>query len=94
MGSLLHKIIHEKIETNKKKFATKKLKTRWNDPSVFLGLRQQWDAFVPTPYSRIPEIPSTVNPQKIYRYLRVLKALHPAYKNIVIDESKKMFSKP
>lgn len=58
---------------------------------VFVGARQQWDAFVPTPYSKIPEI--QVNPQKINRYLRVLKALHPAYKNIVIDDSKEISSK-
>jgi hypothetical protein len=56
-----------------------------------VGARQQWDAFVATPYSEIPEI--QLNPQKIYRYLRVLKALHPAYKNIVIDDSKEMSSK-
>ncbi|EFX83863.1 hypothetical protein DAPPUDRAFT_315385 [Daphnia pulex] len=28
------------------------------------------------------------------QYFRVLKALHPAYKNIVIDDSKEMSSKP
>ena len=55
---------------------------------VFVGARQQWDSFVPTPYSKIPEI--QVNPAKIFRHLRVLKALHPAYKNIVIDDSEEM----
>ena len=58
---------------------------------VFIGARQQWEAFVPTPYSKIPEI--QVNPDKIYKYLRVLKALHPAYKSIVIDDSEGMTAK-
>ena len=58
---------------------------------VFMGARQQWDAFVPTPYSKIPEI--QVSPTKIYHYLRVLKALHPAYKHIIIDDSEEMTRK-
>lgn len=58
---------------------------------VFIGARQQWDAFVPTPYSKIPEI--QVNPLKIYKHLRALKALHPAYRNIVIDSSDDMTKK-
>ena len=58
---------------------------------VFVGARQQWDAFVPTRYSRIPEI--QVNPQKVYRYLRMLKALHPAYRHIIIDDSEEMTQK-
>jgi hypothetical protein len=58
---------------------------------IFVGARQQWDAFVPTSYSKIPEI--QVNAQKIYKYLRVLKALHPAYCNIIFDDSDAMSEK-
>ena len=46
---------------------------------------------MPTPYAKIPEI--QVNPAKIYHYLLFLKALHPAYKHIIIDDSEEMTRK-
>lgn len=52
---------------------------------VFVGTRQQWDALIPNHYSQMEEI--KVEAHKIYGYLRALKAVHPAYKDILIDDS-------
>ena len=57
---------------------------------VFVGGRPQWDGLTANYYSQMPAI--QVNATKLYRYLRALKALHPAYKDIIIDDSDEMTS--
>jgi len=55
---------------------------------AFVGSRQQWDALIPTRLPNISEL--QVDADKVFLWLRALKALNPRYKNIVIDNSNAM----
>ena len=55
---------------------------------AFVGSRQQWDALVPTQLPNISEL--QVNADKVFLWLRALKALNPRYRDIIIDDSESM----
>ena len=55
----------------------------------FVGSRPEYDAFVPDRPGRITEL--HVRKEVVYRWLQALKALHPLYADIVIDESQTMY---
>lgn len=84
----------EEIETMKMGIA-QQVFPRVHDISRYIGIvfvgglnGNQWDGIIINHYKQMPEI--HVCADKIYRYLRALKALNPAYKNIVIDDSSEM----
>ena len=54
----------------------------------FVGARPAYDALVPDRPGRITEL--QVRKEVVYKWLKALKALHPLYEDIVIDESETM----
>ena len=55
---------------------------------AFVGSRQQWDALIPTRLPNVSEL--QVDADKVFLWLRALKALNPRYRDIVIDNSNAM----
>jgi hypothetical protein len=55
---------------------------------AFVGSRQQWDALVPTRLPNVSEL--QVDADKVFLWLRALKALNSRYRDIVIDDSASM----